>query len=145
MDLLLRVKQNFSSVSSPAETARVGRQIIDGYEIFDQQKESFVALGLNTKNKVQYADLITLGTLDATLVHPRECFRRAVSEGTSGIVFLHNHPSGDPTPSSEDHAVTIKLIKAGRVLGISVIDHVIIGNGRKSHYSFREQSSIDCW
>lgn len=143
--MLLRVKQKFSTVNSPEETARIGREIIEGYDIFDQQKESFIALGLNTKRHVQYADLISLGILDAALVHPRECFRRAVVEGMSGIAFLHNHPTGDVTPSSEDRATTKKLIEAGKIMCIDVVDHVIIGNGSNEHFSFRYQHSEYGW
>lgn len=143
--MLLRVQQKFSAVSSPEETARIGREIIEGYDIFDQQKESFIALGLNTKSKVQYADLISLGTLDAALVHPRECFRRAISEGMSRIAFIHNHPTGDVTPSNEDRAATKQLIEAGKIVGIHVLDHVIVGNGNTDFYSFRQQSNICSW
>ncbi len=145
MILLLRVRQKFSAVSSPEETARIGREIIAAYDIFDQQKESVIALGLNTKNKVQYADLISLGILDASLVHPREVFRRAVAEGMSGIALMHNHPSGDVTPSREDKVVTERLIKAGKTIGIEVLDHVIVGNDTTDYYSFRQQSTIDSW
>lgn len=143
--MLLRVKQKFSAVCSPEESARIGREIIDGYDVFDQGKESVIALGIDTKNKVKYADLISMGTLDASLIHPRECFRRAVAEGASGVVFLHNHPSGDVTPSKEDTAVTKRLIEAGKVIGIDVVDHVIIGNGSLEYYSFRESSNICTW
>ncbi|MCL4119275.1 UNVERIFIED_CONTAM: hypothetical protein GTU68_009085 [Idotea baltica] len=106
--------------------------------LFDQQKEHFVAVGLNTKNDIQYVDLVSLGVLDAALVHPRECFRHAVEQGASSIAFIHNHPSGDVTPSREDQAVTKRLIAASNILGIDVLDHVIVGNGSAHHFSFRE-------
>jgi DNA repair protein RadC len=74
--------------------------------------------------------LVTRGILDAALIHPREVFRVAVGEGAAGVILVHNHPSGDPTPSEEDRAVTRQLSRAGRALGIPVLDHVVVGRGR---------------
>jgi len=85
---------------------------------------------LNTRHHVVRDVLVTRGILDASLVHPREVFRIAVSEGAAGIILVHNHPSGDPTPSAEDRAVTRQLGAAGRAVGIPVLDHVIVGRGR---------------
>ncbi len=74
--------------------------------------------------------LVTRGILDASLIHPREVFRLAVGEGAAGVILVHNHPSGDPTPSEEDRVITRQLSKAGRALGIPVLDHVVVGRGR---------------
>jgi DNA repair protein RadC len=92
-------------------------------------QEEFHALVLNTRHRVVREVAVTRGILDASLVHPREVFRIAVVEGAAGVVLVHNHPSGDPTPSSEDRAVTRQLVAAGRALGIPVLDHVVIGDG----------------
>lgn len=94
--------------------------------ISDGKQEEFHIVTLNTKMHVTGSHRITIGTLDASLVHPREVFRPAIKDSASGILLVHNHPSGDATPSREDHAVTRRLEEAGQLLGIDVIDHVIL-------------------
>lgn len=100
-----------------------------GPRLRDRPQEEFHALLLNTRHRVLRSVLVTRGTLDASLIHPREVFRLAVGEGAAGIILVHNHPSGDPTPSTEDRAVTRQLADAGRTLGIPVLDHVIVAQG----------------
>lgn len=100
-----------------------------GPRLRDLPQEEFHALLLNTRHRVIREVAVTRGILDASLIHPREVFRQAVVEGASGIILVHNHPSGDPTPSAEDRAVTRQLGEAGRALGIPVLDHVVIGDG----------------
>jgi DNA repair protein RadC len=100
-----------------------------GPRMRDLPQEEFHALLLNTRHQVVREVTVTRGILDASLIHPREVFRAAVVEGAAGVVIVHNHPSGDPTPSAEDRAVTRQLGEAGRALGIPVLDHVIIGDG----------------
>lgn len=94
------------------------------------KKEHFVTLVLDTKHRLIGEETSSIGSLDASIVHPREVFRMAVRKSASAILCLHNHPSGDPTPSPEDIAVTKRLSEAGRVLGIDVLDHIVIGDGR---------------
>jgi DNA repair protein RadC len=101
-----------------------------GPRLKDVAQEEFHALLLNTRHRVVREVLVTRGILDAALIHPREVFRLAVSEGAAGVILVHNHPSGDPAPSAEDRAVTRQLGEAGRALGIPVLDHVVIGRGR---------------
>ena len=103
-----------------------------GPKLRDAPQEEFHALLLNTRHRVVREVLVTRGLLDASLIHPREVFRVAVSEGAAGVILVHNHPSGDPTPSAEDRAVTRQLGAAGRALGIPVLDHVVVGRGRYS-------------
>ena len=93
-------------------------------------QEEFHALLLNVHHRVMNAVLVTRGILDASLIHPREVFRQAILESAAGLILVHNHPSGDPEPSAEDRAVTRQLADAGRALGIPVLDHVIVGEGR---------------
>jgi len=100
-----------------------------GSRLRDVRQEEFHALLLNTRHRVLREVAVTRGILDASLVHPREVFRLAVVEGAAGVILVHNHPSGDPTPSPEDRAVTRQLAEAGRALGIPVLDHVIVGDG----------------
>ena len=101
-----------------------------GPRLRDVPQEEFHALFLNTRNRVVREVLVTRGILDASLIHPREVFRLAVSEGAASVILVHNHPSGDPAPSGEDRAVTRQLAAAGRALGIPVLDHVVVGRGR---------------
>jgi len=95
----------------------------------DLRQEEFHALLLNTQHRVIRDVLVTRGILDAALIHPREVFRAAIVESAAGVILVHNHPSGDPTPSPEDRAVTRQLVSAGDAVGIPVLDHVIVGEG----------------
>lgn len=104
------------------------------------KKEMFKAILLDTKNKVLKTESISTGSLNASIVHPREVFSEAVKCGCNSIIFIHNHPSGDPTPSKEDLQTTDRLINAGNILGIKVLDHIILGDGR--YVSLKEQGFI---
>lgn len=94
----------------------------------DAKQEEFHIVTLNTKNQVIDTHEITVGTLDASLVHPREVFRPAIKDAAAAVILVHNHPSGDPTPSREDISVTRRLETAGEVLGIEVLDHIVLGH-----------------
>lgn len=94
------------------------------------QKEHFVCLFLNTKNHVIGQETLSMGSLNASIVHPREVFRAAIKRSSASIVCAHNHPSGDPTPSPEDIQMTKRLVEAGDIVGIEVLDHLIIGDLR---------------
>jgi DNA repair protein RadC len=96
----------------------------------DADREYFLCILLNTKHDVLGVVPISMGDLSSTLVHPREVFKAAILANTADIILCHNHPSGDSTPSIEDIEVSHRLAQAGEILGINVIDHVIIGNGR---------------
>ena len=103
----------------------------------DRDKEHFWSIGLDTKMVVRYVEVVTIGTLDASLVHPREVFRFAIMQGVSSLIIGHNHPSGNIQPSIQDRAVTRSLASAGKVLGIPLHDHLIIGlSGQR--FSFAE-------
>lgn len=94
------------------------------------QKEHFVCLFLNTKNHVIAQETLSMGSLNASIVHPREVFRAAMKCSSAAIICAHNHPSGDPTPSPEDISLTSRLLQAGEIVGIDVLDHLIIGDSR---------------
>lgn len=94
------------------------------------QQEHFVVLLLDTKNQLLAEITITVGTLDMSMAHPREVFKAAIRSSAAGVLIGHNHPSGDPQPSPEDVQLTQQLVEAGQLLGIEVVDHVIIGDGR---------------
>ena len=106
--------------------------------INEAQQEEFHVVTLNTKNTVIDTHRVTVGTLDASLVHPREVFRVAIKDVCSTIILAHNHPSGDPTPSREDIAVTDRLEESGKLLGIDVLDHIVMG--KEGCVSIREQA-----
>ena len=99
---------------------------------FDERcdQEEFLIATLDTKLCVRRVVRITRGTLDSSLVHPREVFRPAIADCAASILLIHNHPSGDTTPSAQDRMVTDRLKKVGEILGISVIDHIIVGGGK---------------
>jgi DNA repair protein RadC len=100
-------------------------------------REHFWALALNTKNQLLKTIEVSIGSLNASIVHPRELFKDAVRMSAASVVVVHNHPSGDPTPSGADTQLTRRLVRAGDVLGIEVLDHVVIGDGG-AHSSMRE-------
>lgn len=101
----------------------------------EADRELFVVLFLDTQNQIRGAHTVTVGTLDASLVHPREVFKAAILASAASIILAHNHPSGDPTPSAEDRAVTATLRRAGELVGITILDHVVIGDGRYLSFS----------
>jgi DNA repair protein RadC len=108
--------------------------------IADSNKEFFMALYLNTKNGVLKQEVISIGSLNANIIHPREIFKTACMISASSIIVAHNHPSGDPTPSREDIEITKKLHEAGKMMGIELLDHVIIGHDR--NYGFKESGQL---
>ncbi len=103
----------------------------------DCDRECFVVFLLNVKNRIIAKEVISLGILDGSLIHPREVFKAAVCAGAASILVAHNHPSGDPSPSGQDREVTTRLREAGKLLGIPLTDHVIVGAGTNEHFSFR--------
>lgn len=121
---------------TPQNAADYWRLNIATNPYFNAECECFAVLILNTRRRCKGHQLITTGTMDTLLVHPREVFRGAVIAAAAAILLMHNHPSGDPTPSEADVKVTRDLVRAGQILKIDVIDHVIMGNPK--HASLRE-------
>jgi len=105
-----------------------------------QKKEFFYSILLNGKNRILKCELISVGSLTCSIVHPRESFLPAIRCSAASIIFAHNHPSGDPSPSHEDRLITRRLYEAGEIIGIKVLDHVIIGDN--NYYSFAEHNSL---
>ncbi len=119
-------------VNDPATAAGIVRE-----EMRDLDREEFRVLLLNTKNALIRVADVSRGSLNASIVEPREVFKDAIAASAAGMILVHNHPSGDPTPSSEDIAITKRLVKAGELLNIAVLDHIIIGqpaNARDRDY-----------
>jgi DNA repair protein RadC len=116
---------------TPDKAVEYWRTHIATSPLFNPECECFGVLLLNTRRKVRGHNLVTIGTMDTLLVHAREVFRVAIMGGSHAIVLMHNHPSGDATPSGADIKVTRDLIRAGQILKIEVLDHVIVGNGQR--------------
>ena len=117
---------------TPDHAAEYWRMHVATHHYFDPERECFVVLFLNTRKRVKGHQLVTIGLMDTLLVHPREVFRTAIVSCASVIVLMHNHPSGDSTPSEADIKVTRELIRAGQLLKIEVIDHIVMGNPNRS-------------
>lgn len=106
----------------------------------EQKKEKFVTLYLDTKNQILKEETVSIGSSNASIVHPREVFKGSLELSSASIIVIHNHPSGDPSPSREDIMVTEKLCDGGKLLGIDVLDHIIIGDGR--YVSLKDEGFI---
>ena len=109
-------------------------------DMHDLKKEHFVVLYLNAKNQLVHKETISMGTLNANLVHPREVFEPALKYSAAQIIAAHNHPSGDPKPSEDDMELTKRLVEAGKMMGIEIMDHVIVS--KNSHFSFKEEKLL---
>jgi DNA repair protein RadC len=99
-----------------------------GGKLRSEQREHFIVLLLNARHEVTGRETVSVGSLNASIVHPREVFRPAVLASAAAVLLIHNHPSGDPEPSEEDLAITKRLVQAGEILGVSVLDHVILAS-----------------
>ena len=108
--------------------------------IKDKAKEHFKLILLNPRNKIIGISTISIGTLNASLVHPREVFKDAITHSAASVVLAHNHPSGDPEPSEDDITITKRLIEVGKILGVEVIDHIIVG--KNGFFSFKERGLV---
>jgi DNA repair protein RadC len=108
----------------------------------DVDREHFVVLMLDQKNKVIGIHTVSMGSLTASVVHPREVFKPAILSNAAAIILAHNHPSGQPQTSQEDRVLTVRLVTAGKLLGISILDHVIIGDGTSAYFSFADEGLL---
>jgi len=131
------VEYSDTTIKSPCDIVRLAREVL---EMEEMAEENFIVICLNTKNKIAGVHTVSIGSLNASIVHPREVFKAALLNNASGIICLHNHPSGDPEPSREDIETTHRLVNAGNILGIKVLDHIIIGDGR--YISLKEQGAM---
>ena len=123
-------------------SVRSAKDVYDvlGARLRDEKRESFWALLLDTRHRLQNAVRISEGSLTMTLVHPREAFSPALRESAAAVLFVHNHPSGDPEPSKDDWALTVRLIECGEILGIRVLDHVVLGD--HAYVSLRDRGAF---
>lgn len=114
-------------VETPGIARRYWHRVIKRQSWFDENKEQLIVLLLSTRHNVEGYSLVSIGSLNESIAHPREIFRAAIASGCYAIVVMHNHPSGDPFPSERDHCLTKRLINAADLLQIQLLDHVIIG------------------
>jgi DNA repair protein RadC len=123
--------KRYNQSKTPIKKITCAKDVFDIFHerLKDEKQENFYVLLLDTKNQIIKEELITKGVLDASIVHPREVFKPAIKNSASRIILIHNHPSGDPSPSDEDLDITKQIEKAGEELGIGVLDHVIVGKG----------------
>ena len=122
------VKARKQTITNPQNVHEILSRVLHSDNEVDRMKEHFWIVGLNTRNVIQYIELVSLGTLNSSLVHPREVYRFAIMKAISSLIISHNHPSGDPEPSEEDLRITRRLTDAGKIIGIELLDHIIIGN-----------------
>ena len=122
--------EQMQQCDEPQKVADYWRLHIVQNPYYNPDCETFAVLLLNTRRRVKGHQVVSIGTIDTILVHPREVFRAAIAEAAAGIIVVHNHPSGDPTPSPEDRVVTRQLVEAGQLLDLPVYDHVILGGDR---------------
>ena len=123
----LKVKQVWNEVvSEPVENPRDVTAYLDTLNIRMADREMFVVLHLDVRNRVVAHEITSIGSQTASLVHPREVFKSAILKGACSIILSHNHPSGDPSPSKDDIDLTHRLVEAGRLMGIDVLDHIIV-------------------
>ncbi len=122
-------------VRSPADVEEVVRTFIGHAD-----RELFLALNLSTANNITSIHVISIGSLNQSIVHPRECFKTAMLSNADSVIFAHNHPSGEVIPSSEDKQITTKLKECGQLLNIRVLDHVIVGD--TGYFSFQENALL---
>ena len=116
-------------------------QVFDTFKFLMQEtKEMFITLHLDGKNRVICVDLVSVGSLNQSIVHPRSVFQTALISNAAAILLIHQHPTGDPTPSSEDISITRRLSEAGELMGIKVLDHIIVGEGE--YLSFVERGLL---
>jgi DNA repair protein RadC len=141
LDLARRVRETVRPIESFTRFTSAS-QVFEhlNYEFRDRRKEYFMALLLDGKNRIITRAQISEGSLNQSIVHPREVFNVAVRESAAAMILLHNHPTGDPTPSPEDLEVTRRLCEAGQLMGIKVLDHIIIGED--AFYSFAERGHL---
>lgn len=133
-----RVHGHAGTIERPIRCPRDVLPLVHAYA--RAPKEHFLAVLLNTRHLPIRVEVVSIGSLNASIVHPREVFRPAIQEGAASIILAHNHPSGDPTPSADDLEITQRLRRVGEMVGIEVLDHLVLGNGEP--LSMREKGLL---
>jgi DNA repair protein RadC len=135
------LRNSNTTIRESADVATVFQDLFNLEDTIDRGKEHFYVMHVNARQQINLVELVGIGTLNHTDVHPRETFRRAVIEGSYSIIVAHNHPSGDVTPLDADIQVTTKLHKAGETLSIPLLDHIIFTTQERSFFSFTDNKT----
>lgn len=129
------VLYDIRKIDSPKDGAELGKKFLD-----DLDREQLIVCCLDTKNQPTAINIVSVGSLNTSIVHPREVFKPAILSNSASIILFHNHPSGDPAPSREDISITERIKESGNILGIKLIDHIIIGDD--SYCSLKERGIV---
>ena len=124
--MIIHLKDLTKIVSEPKAIWNITKDLLMAEDEIDRDKEHLWVFHLNSRNQIKLIELVSLGILNSSLIHPREVFTRAVGERAAQIIIAHNHPSGEVTPSEDDLVITKRLVKAGEILGIELIDHLVV-------------------
>lgn len=134
------IRESITSYLPPCTRFTSPLQIFQTFNFLNlETKEYFMALHLDGKNRIICIDIVSTGSLNQSIVHPRETFKTALLSSAAAVVLMHNHPSGDPTPSREDREITRRLKEAGEIIGVKVLDHIIVG---ETYFSFVESGLL---
>ncbi len=133
------VSRERAAIASPADVLKHLRKVLKKEGPISRDREHLWVIFLTTKNRIKFVELISLGTLNSCLGHPREIFRRAIKIGAASLILAHSHPSGDSYPSEEDMVLTNRITDAGKIIGIEVLDHIIVG---RTAFSFKEKGIL---
>lgn len=137
----LTVKEDITNYLKTGTRFTAPRQVFDTFSfLMKETKEMFLTLHLDGKNRIIVMDLVSIGSLNQSIVHPREVFKTACLSNAAALILIHQHPTGDPSPSSEDIAITRRLKEAGEIMGIKILDHIIIG--QDEYLSFVERGLL---
>ena len=137
----MTVREEINSYLSPLIKVTSSQEVFERFRFLkNESKEHFITIHLDGKNKIICVDVVSSGSLNASIVHPREVFKSCLLSSAAAVVMLHNHPSGDPTPSREDIELTERLKEAGEILGIRTLDHIIIGD--ECYVSFADRGML---
>ena len=137
----LIVKEDISNYLKTGTRYTAPSQVSDTFQfLMKETKEQFITLHLDGKNRIICMDLVSIGSLNQSIVHPREVFKTACISNAAAILCIHQHPTGDPSPSGEDLSITRRLKEAGEIMGIKLLDHIIIGDGE--YLSFVERGLL---
>ncbi len=137
----LYISEEVTGYLQPGQRYTAPQQVYDCFKfLMEETKEMFMCLHLDGKNRIIAVDLVSIGSLNQSIVHPREVYKTALLSNAAALILIHQHPTGDPTPSSEDIAITRRLKEAGDILGLKVLDHIIIGDGE--YLSFVERGLL---
>lgn len=138
--MVIKVKETDQTVISASHAYQLLKEFFMKQDKIDRDKEHFFVIHLNSRNKVKFIELVSIGIVSCALIHPREVFTRVISNRASGILIAHNHPSGEMDPSEDDISVTRRLKECAGILGISFLDHLIVTED--SYYSFKEHELV---